>query len=136
MSFADESDASISMRPVRSFCRQRCIARIESYTNIAHTTHCARSRLKNGANITLLVPVLQMEEHQPTMAVENEALRSQLEALEAQREQLAALLGDDPQGPMLQLQASRCCLQKVGVVYAACLMGAHRQGIIVGTDTK
>lgn len=46
-----------------------------------------------------------MVEEQPT-AAGNEALRSQLAALEAQREQLAALLGDDPQGPMLQLQAS------------------------------
>lgn len=39
-------------------------------------------------------------------AASNESLRRQLAALEDQREQLAALLGEDPQGPMLQLQVS------------------------------
>lgn len=52
-----------------------------------------------------------MVEEEPA-AAGNEALRSQLAALEAQREQLAALLGDDPQGPMLQLQASWYCLSR------------------------
>ena len=34
----------------------------------------------------------------------DDALRNQLMTLEAQREQLASLIGDDPKGPMQQLQ--------------------------------
>lgn len=39
-----------------------------------------------------------------TSAEDDAALRNQLAGLEAQREQLASLLGDDPQSPLLQLQ--------------------------------
>lgn len=44
-----------------------------------------------------------------TGPIDEDALRSQLAALEAQREQLTSLLGDDPQGPLLQLQVRTHC---------------------------
>lgn len=46
-----------------------------------------------------------MEEHQgPADDVKADALKNQLVTLEEQREQLASLLSDDPQEPLLQLQ--------------------------------
>ena len=48
--------------------------------------------------------VVSVAEKKDDEAEEDGALRKQLAGLEAQREQLASLLGDDPQGPLLQLQ--------------------------------
>lgn len=45
-----------------------------------------------------------MGDHQQHTAHEDDALKQQLQSLEAQRDQLVALLGDDTQGHLGQLQ--------------------------------
>lgn len=54
---------------------------------------------RTGADDAAAAALLQKKHEE-----EHVALKDQLAGLEAQREQLASLLGGNPQGPLLQLQ--------------------------------
>lgn len=61
----------------------------------------------SGYNLTMMVMDEPAAKVTAVVDAEDGALRVQLATLEAQWEQLASLLGDDPKGPLLQLQVKR-----------------------------